>query len=140
MGEIRFYIDADVLGLAKLLVQVRPDVTFPGDPGGLGCDGLLRPPCPTKPGDLDPDWIPKVAKAGWVIITRDRRMLHKPAEKQAILDSKARVVRFDARHELTKWLQLEIVITQWRRIEELSELPGPWIYRASRTAPLVKEL
>lgn len=140
MAEVRFYIDADVLGLAKLLIQVRPDVTYPGDPGGVGCDGLTRPGCPTRPGDKDPDWIPIVAEAGWVIITRDRRMLNKPAERQAIIDNKARVVRFDARHELTKWNQLEIAVTQWRRIEELLELPGPWIYRASRTAPLVREL
>lgn len=140
MAPIRFYVDADVLGLAKLLVQVRPDVTYPGDAGGLGCDGLVRPACPTKPGDKDAAWIPIVAKAGWVVITRDRRMLNRPAERQAIIDSKAKVVRFEARHELTKWLQLEIAVTQWRRIEELSRLPGPWIYRASRTGALVKEL
>ncbi len=32
---VRFYVDADVLGLAKILVQVRSDVTYPGDPGGV---------------------------------------------------------------------------------------------------------
>ena len=139
---IQFYVDADVLGLglAKVLIQVRPDVTYPGDPGGIGCDGFLRPACPTSPGDKDADWIPIVAKAGWVIITRDRRMLNRPAEREAIIESGAKVVRFDARHELTKWLQLEIAVTQWRRIQELAELPGPWIYRASRTVPLAKEL
>jgi hypothetical protein len=31
---VRFYFDADVLGLAKVLVQVRAEVTYPGDPGG----------------------------------------------------------------------------------------------------------
>jgi hypothetical protein len=33
-AEIRFYVDADLLGLAKILVAVRADVTYPGDPGG----------------------------------------------------------------------------------------------------------
>ena len=33
-ATVRFYVDADVLGLAKILVQVRADVTYPGDPGG----------------------------------------------------------------------------------------------------------
>ena len=33
-ATVRFYIDADILGLAKVLVQVRADVTYPGDPGG----------------------------------------------------------------------------------------------------------
>lgn len=140
MAAVRFYIDADVLGLAKLLVQVRPDVTYPGDLGGLGCDGLIRPPCPIQPGDKDSDWIPTVAKAGWVVVTRDRRMLNRPAERQAILGSGARVLRFEAKRELTKWLQLEVVVTQWRRIEDLSQLPGPWIYRVSRTGAPAKEL
>ena len=27
---IRFYVDSDVLGLAKILVQIRADVTYPG--------------------------------------------------------------------------------------------------------------
>jgi len=31
---VRFHVDADVLGPAKILVQVRSDVTHPGDPGG----------------------------------------------------------------------------------------------------------
>lgn len=138
--SVRFYVDADLLGLAKLLVQVRADVTFPGDLGGPGVDGGTRPPCPVAVGAKDPEWIPIVAQAGWVVITRDRHLPHRPAERQAILDHTARVVRLDARHELTKWLELEIVVTQWRRLEGLAELPGPWVYRASRTAPLVKEL
>jgi hypothetical protein len=33
---VRFYFDADVLGLAKVMVQLRSDVTYPGDPGGCG--------------------------------------------------------------------------------------------------------
>jgi hypothetical protein len=34
-ANVRFYFDADVLGLAKALANLRPDITFPGDPGGL---------------------------------------------------------------------------------------------------------
>jgi hypothetical protein len=50
-ATIRFYVDADVLGLAKILVQIRPDVTYPGDPGGIVKGHRLRPPCPiTDPG------------------------------------------------------------------------------------------
>lgn len=35
-ADIRFYVDADVLGLAKLLVQVRNDVTYPGGRDAIG--------------------------------------------------------------------------------------------------------
>lgn len=74
-----------------------------------------------------------VAAQGWVIITRDRHLQHRPAERQAIIGQKARFVRLDGRHELSKWDQLEIVICQWRRIEEELRQPGPWLFVASRT-------
>jgi hypothetical protein len=42
-AEIRFYLDADILGLAHVLVGLRPDVTYSGDPGGV-MHKRLRPP------------------------------------------------------------------------------------------------
>ena len=50
-ADVRFYIDADVPGLAKMLVQVRPDVTYPGDPGGV-LHKRYRP-CPVQSTDVD---------------------------------------------------------------------------------------
>jgi hypothetical protein len=32
-ADVRFYVDADILGLGKLLAGLRADVTYPGDPG-----------------------------------------------------------------------------------------------------------
>jgi hypothetical protein len=40
-AAVRFYLDADILGLAKVLVTLRPDMTYPGDPGGV-VRGSLR--------------------------------------------------------------------------------------------------
>jgi uncharacterized protein with PIN domain len=140
MAPIRFYVDADLLGLAQLLVQVRSDVTYPGDPGGRGPDQTGRPPCPIATGAKDEQWIPYVAGQGWVVITKDRHHRHRPAEKKAILDHRARVVHLDARHKLTKWNQLEIVVACWRKIEDqLLPLPGPWVYRATRTGHLARQ-
>ena len=42
-ATVSYYVDADVLGLAKILVQVRRDVTYPGDPGGPVKGGRYRP-------------------------------------------------------------------------------------------------
>ncbi len=68
---VRFYVDADALGLARILVQVRSDVTYPGDPGGV-LHKRQRPPCSiTSPAVLDTEWIPETARQGWLIITRD---------------------------------------------------------------------
>lgn len=63
----RFYFDADLLGLAKLLAQPRADFTYPGDPGAR-VRKRNRPPCIiTTPATLDTIWIPVVAARGWVI-------------------------------------------------------------------------
>jgi PIN domain-containing protein len=136
---IRFYVDADLLGVAKILVQVRSDLTYPGDPGGVGADGLNRSACPVQPGARDVDWIPHVAREGWVIISRDRHIQHRPAERTALVAAAARMFRLDARQSLNKWQQLEIIVTQWRRFEQLANLPGPWLYMVTRTS-LRKEI
>jgi len=70
-AQVRFYIDADVLGLGKILAGLRNDVTYPGDPGAV-IHKRQRAPCRiTKPDVLDTDCIPQVAIRGWLIITRD---------------------------------------------------------------------
>jgi hypothetical protein len=33
-ARVHYYVDADLLGVGKILAQIRPDVTYPGDPGG----------------------------------------------------------------------------------------------------------
>jgi hypothetical protein len=34
----------------------------------------------------------------------------------------------------TTWAQLEIMMCQWRRIDALVDVPGPYIYSATRTS------
>ena len=34
-AQVRLYVDADLLGLGKLLAGLRNDVTYPGDPGAV---------------------------------------------------------------------------------------------------------
>jgi hypothetical protein len=33
-AQVNYYVDADVLGVARVLADIRRDVTYPGDPGG----------------------------------------------------------------------------------------------------------
>ena len=137
---IRFYFDADIIGLGKLIVQVRADVTYAGDRGGIGIDRKVRPASPVVPEELDPDWIPKIAALGYIVITRDRHMLSRPAEREEIGRVGARHVRLDpSKRQLSKWDQLEILMFRWRSIEAIAHQPGPWIYAATRTR-LRKEL
>jgi len=133
-AAVRFYVDADVLGLAKILVQVRADVTYPGDPGGL-VHKRRRPPCPVASADvLDPVWIPQVAAHNWLIITRDANIAGNRAEIAAVRDSGARMVALAGKDAIGTWSQLEVFMSQWRAIEALLDRTGPFIYSVSRTS------
>jgi len=132
-AAVRFYVDADVLGLAKLLVQVRNDVTFPGDPGAT-LHKRARPPCAiTSPAVLDPVWIPEVTARGWMIVTRDSDIQSNRAEIAAVRDSGARMVALAGAEAIGTWAQLEVLLCRWREIERLLSEAGPFIYTATRT-------
>jgi hypothetical protein len=132
-AQVRFYVDADVLGLGKLLAGLRNDLTYPGDPGAV-IHKRHRPPCPiTSPDVLDTDWIPQAAARGWLIVTRDSMITQNRNEITAVRENNAKMVALNQRDAQTKWGQLEVFMTQWRRIEALTAEPDPFIWRTSRT-------
>ena len=128
-------MDADVLGLARVVARIRPDVTFPGDPGGE-VRKRIRAACPiTDTATKDLIWIPTVTQQGWAIITRDRGIGRKPAERNAVTRHGAKlfVLVKPLNRSFDLWSQLEVFLTQWRRIERFSQEPGPFIYNVHRT-------
>lgn len=132
-AEVRFYFDADVLGLAKVVAGLRSDVTYPGDPGAV-IHRRKRPSCPiTDPATPDRIWIPEVAERGWLIVTRDSRISEHRAELDAVRDFGARMVALAGQDAKGTWQQLEVLLSQWRRIESLLEDEGPFIWRATRS-------
>lgn len=123
-----------MLGLAKVLVTLRSDVTYPGDLGGT-LHRRTRPPCPvTKPRTLDAVWIPVTAQHGWLAITRDRHIQQNIAEIRAVRDSGARMVALAGKDAGNTWQQLEVLMCQWREIERLLDEAGPFVYSATRTS------
>jgi hypothetical protein len=68
-----------------------------------------------------------------VIITRDSRIQHHRAELAAVKKHGAKMVALTGADAGSTWLQLEIVMSQWRRIEALAGQPGPFISRATRS-------
>jgi PIN domain-containing protein len=83
-AQVRFYVDADIRGLGLILGALRNDLTYPADPGAL-IHRRERPPCPiTSTNVLDEDWIPVVAARGWLIITRDSKIIENRAEINAV--------------------------------------------------------
>jgi hypothetical protein len=133
-AAVRFYVDADVLGLAHILVQLHPDVTYPGDPGGT-LNGRFRDPCPVATTEVpDAEWIPLVAAQGWVIITRDARIQERPAEIAAVRDAGAKMVNHTADAASSKWGALQVVARHWNAITQLHLEAGPFIYKATLTS------
>ncbi len=57
-----------------------------------------------------------------------------PNEINAVRGNGARMVALNQEDAKTKWGQLEVFMTRWRDIEPLTREPGPFIWRASRTA------
>ena len=133
-APVQFYLDADVLGLAKIMVQVRGDVTYPGDPGGPVKGGRVRPACTIKDtATRDSVWIPETARQGWLIITRDRRIQEHRAEIDAVRNSGARMITLAGAEAVDTFSQLEALMCNWRQIQRLLARSGPYIYIATRT-------
>ncbi len=99
-ATVRFYFDEDVLGIAKVIANLRNDVTYPGDLGGE-VKRCQRPACPIIPGSKDPEWIPRVARAGWVIVTRDSAIQRHRALIGAVRQAGARMVALSAKRPRT---------------------------------------
>jgi hypothetical protein len=132
-ARTRYYVDADLLGLAKVLVQIRSDVTYPGDPGGLCPDQRLRPPCViTAAATLDADWLPVVAGSGLIVITKDSAIGRTPRLRDLVNEHGSRLVAIAARGKMRTWDHLVVVASVWDRMDELIGAPGPWMYRATR--------
>lgn len=135
-ARVRFYIDADLLGLAKLLCFIRSDFTYPGDPGAV-IKRRERPPCIiTSAAATDPAWIPQVAAEGWLIVTRDRHIQQRLAEINAVRDHGAKMINLAGEDAGDPWGQLEVFMTRWREIEPLAEQAGPFIVVVTRRGKL----
>lgn len=65
----------------------------------------------------DPDWIPAAAKAGYVVITVDRRMQRVQSECKALKDSKLTVLFIRPFFsKLKMWPKAVWMISKWDRI------------------------
>ena len=134
LGVARWYIDADTLGLAHVLIRARHDVTFPGDDGTRHSARWTLPPCPIQQTSArNTEWIPQVAAAGMAIISRDAVISRRRVEKDAILAAGAQMFAITDPGQLRVWDLLEIVMQRWRDMEQLRERPGPYIFALTRT-------
>jgi hypothetical protein len=103
------------------LAAVRTDVIHPDHP-----DTTIRS------GDLDDVWLPVVGDAGLILITRDKRIRYRLAEKRLLRKHAVRGLFLTQAGRMTMWEILRMVMTNWDRIEEIAGEPGPWIRSLTR--------
>lgn len=97
----------------------------------------MRPPCiVTDRAAPDEVWIPETARQNWLIITRDRRIQEHRAEIEAVRANGARMVTLAGLEAGTTFDQLEVLMCNWRLIEQKLDEAGPFIYTATRTGGL----
>ncbi|MDT5371320.1 MAG: hypothetical protein QOC62_5751 [Mycobacterium sp.] len=134
-ANVRFYFDADILGLAHIICGLRSDCTYPGDPGAV-IKRRRRPACViTTPRETkDRDWIPVVAQNSWVVITRDSNIMDHVSLLELIKEHGLRLIALSGKDGGDPWGQLEIVLSHWRQIEALCERRGPLLMVATRTS------
>lgn len=126
----RWFFDENSIGVAKALQYVRGDVTWPGGPGGLVPEGAK-----------DPQWLRVVGKAGLVVLTRDKRIRHRPLERQSLLANGVRACFQTTGGQLTLFEQLQLWLRYWSDIENLvEEEPGPWLASVTRAGVKIFEV
>lgn len=79
-------------------------------------------------GMRDVDWIAAAAALGLVVISRDRRMRTRPAERQAMLDHGRRWVWIGAKRDQSTWDWAVLLAKHWDRLEAMVTAlgDGPW--------------
>lgn len=131
----RWYFDANITGVGKILSRARDDVTWPGDSGERqGPSRRWLPPSPVDSSDVaDEIWIPTVTNAGMTIVTRDRHIRTRLREIQAVRQSGARIFAVSQSGQLNRWDLLEVIVSRWRDMEEtVRSTRGPWIFTVTR--------
>ncbi|WP_241829868.1 PIN-like domain-containing protein [Parafrankia colletiae] len=120
-------MDENTLPLGKALAAVRSDVVHPG-----------HRRCPVRMGALDVEWLPYAGDAGLVLITRDIRIRHRPAEKRLFLLHGVKGIFLTKGGSMPRWDMLCMIVQHWNRIEPLAEVTGPWSYSLTRAG--IREL
>lgn len=114
-----YFTDENTLGLGKLLGRSgRDDVLYPGHE--------WLPDVPL--GTLDLDWMPVVADRNLIVVTRDRRIRTRPAERRAYWEHGIRSVWIGAKQDLGPRAQLELFLKHEDRLrlEIIKRGAGPW--------------
>lgn len=113
-----FFVDENLLGIARLLARVRDDIVHPGHPD--------VPDIPLQTPDLA--WLPIVGAQGWPVIMRDKRIRTRRPERQALIDAGVKAFCLTTSGNSRSWDLLRVIVKNWDAVEERARDDGPFIY------------
>lgn len=113
-----FYVDASVpVAVRTALASVRDDVLYAGGPNA------------PKESTQDRHWLKTAGDEGWVVLKRDKKIRHRPGERNALIAAGVRTFCLTGAGNYNRWAVLRLLAARWPRIEEVaSTRPGPYIY------------
>lgn len=71
-----------------------------------------------RPDTVDALWIPEVAKRGWILAPRDKRIRKRPLEVQALAQSKLSAFIFMQKRDPDRWGWVELVVRRWIEVKD----------------------
>ena len=109
--------------IVRSLQQVRDDVQWLDDVFDQGAS--------------DTDWLKDVGAWGWLVITRDKKILTRPGEKAAIIDHKVGAFYLTHTDNPTRWQILKAVVGALDEMIQIFESEErPFLYGLDRHGKL----
>lgn len=122
-GTIRYFVDEDLAGVGLSLMAARNDVV-------LGSHEPVKHLVPAK----DSDWIPVVARFGWVVLTNDKHIRTRPHEAPVADQHGLRCAHVaPSARDANRWDFVRLIASRWDSIAALLDRQGPiWLSVTSR--------
>ncbi len=119
LADIRFIVDENTLAVGRVMVDLRQDTACIGSPPVID---LLPRESP------DREWIPVVARQGWIVVTNDHRLRTRYHEASLALQHGLRAVNMKSVGHQDAWSQLVRLTKHWQAVERhIAQHPtGPW--------------
>ena len=91
------------------------------------------------PGTPDIDWLPYVAERGYVLFTRDNKILLRPQERAILKEHKIGTFFLSGKN-MSRWDHIRQIIRAWHKIEDAAKDKPPFAYKINRHGTALKKI
>ena len=82
-------------------------------------------------------WLPEVGQRGWIVISRDKKIRTRPAERRALLEARVGCFILTQKQILTRWDYLKLLVATLDEMQRVfANAQRPFIYTVGRTGQL----